>query len=243
MTAAKATALLKKNGSPDGYDTMTDEQFDEMRSEIAEAMREQVHGSHDCYWLGFYDYMFNVLKLPDNRLAPLMELVQHCGWWAAYDDTVIFQDRPQHIKLDEQNRLHCSDGPAILYRDGYTVYAWRGVRIPREWLAEPGSLTPQDALQWRNVEQRNAACQILGWDKILSALDAKVIDEDPLPQFGTLLEAELPDHGKQRFLRAKCGTGRDVVLLIDDMSINTARAAGAYTYGIPVENYNPVVRT
>ena len=117
------------------------------------------------------------------------------------------------------------------------------MRVKKEWITEKEKLDANEILNWKNVEERNAGCQIIGWGKILDAVNAKVIHSDPNPYFGTLFEADLPDHGKQRFLKAKCGTGRDVVVLVHDMNLKTAREAGAATYGVDPKDYNPTIRT
>jgi hypothetical protein len=87
---------------------------------------------------------------------------------------VVFQHRPEVIKFDDQNRLHCEDGPAIRYRDGYSVYSWHGTRIPAEWIEKKSELTAQTALTWENIEQRPCACEIIGWATILRELDSTI---------------------------------------------------------------------
>ena len=80
------------------------------------------------------------------------------------------------------------------------------------------------------------------WVNILKELDAKVIDEDGDPEIGTLLEADIPDSGKERFLQVRCGTGRDFVLPVPK-TMRTAIEANAWTYGLDVKDFQPEVRT
>jgi len=191
-----------------------------------------VYGSHEAAWLSFYDYMQNVLGVDfDGKLDGLWAVAKTCGWVSCYDTLAIVQDRPLHIKMDEDNRLHCENGPAILYDDGFAVYAWHGVRIPGEWITNKGSLTPKIALTWENMEQRRAACEILGWVHILNELDAKVLDVDPDPQIGTLVEVNIPEIGKERFIRVLCGTGREFAIPVPP-DMKTALEANAWTYDI-----------
>lgn len=191
-----------------------------------------VYGSHEAAWLSFYDYMQNVLGIDfDGKLDGLWSVAKTCGWVSCYDTLAIVQDRPLHIKMDEDNRLHCENGPAILYDDGFAVYAWHGVRIPGEWIMDKSSLTAQKALTWENMEQRRAACEILGWVHILNALNAKVIDTDPDPQIGTLVEVDIPEIGKERFIRVLCGTGREFAIPVPP-DMQTALDANAWTYDI-----------
>ena len=70
-----------------------------------------------------------------------------------------------------------------------------------------------------------------------------VIHQDANPMFGTLLEATIPgEGGPRRFLRARCGTGRDVVIPVA-IECQTARGAGAWSYGLTEAEYDPEVRT
>lgn len=78
---------------------------------------------------------------------------------------VMVCDRPVFIKRDEQGRLHSESGHAIEYKDGWGISSWHGITVPDEWMH--GTLTPEIALNWDNAEQRRAACEILGWDKVL----------------------------------------------------------------------------
>jgi hypothetical protein len=90
------------------------------------------------------------------------------------------------------------------------------------------------ALTWKNTEQRRAACEILGWETVLRELNATTIDADDDPEIGELVEVEIPDIGRERFLRVKCGTGRMFALPVPP-DMKTALAANAWGYDIPVD--------
>ena len=206
---------------------------------------EMSYGNHDASWLGFYDYFRNVCNLKVcNKLEGLIDLAKHCGWLNMYEDLVVFQHRPVEINMDDQKRIHSDHGPAIQYRDGFAIYAWHGVRIPSDWIENKTSLTPQIALKWENIEQRRAACEILGWKNILDALKAKTIDEDDDPMIGTLVEVNIPDIGKERFLKVLCGIGREFAIPVPK-NMKSAIQANAWTFGIDdVNSFEiPEVRT
>lgn len=192
---------------------------------------EMCYGSMDISWLSFYKYFIEVVVLNLEKITGLLELANHTGWYNAYEDVVVFQHRPEYIKFDEDNRLHCETGPAIRYRDGYSVYAWHGTRVPAEWIENKESLTAKIALTWENVEQRRCACEILGWVKVLSSLDCKVINSDPDPMIGDLLEVDIPDIGREKFLQVVCGTGRTFAIPVPP-EMNTALEANAWSYGV-----------
>jgi hypothetical protein len=211
------------------------------RSDILNGMS---YGCHDAAWLSFYDYFLEVCGVEECRkLEGLFELAKSCGWLSMYDELVVFQHRPTSILLDDEKRLHCEFAPAITYRDGYSVYAWHGVRIPGQWIEDKSSITPEIALHWENVEQRRAACEIIGWKNILDMLNAQVIDQDEDPMIGTLVEVDIPDIGREKFLRVLCGTGREFALPVPP-EMETALQANAWTFGMDeTEFFKPEVRT
>lgn len=105
------------------------------------------------------------------------------------------------------------------------------------------SLTPAIALKQENVEQRRAACEILGWANILRDLKAETIDADNDPEIGELVEVKLPDlANKAKFLRVRCGTGREFAIGIPP-HINKALDAQAWIVGLePKDFIRPEVR-
>ena len=154
-----------------------------------------------------------------------MEVAKNCGWVWPFARCAIITDRPTTIVFDDEKRLHCATGPAIGYRDGFTVHAWHGVRIPADWLN--GGISPKDAVTWPNVEQRRAAIEVLGWPNILSELGAKSLGGNPDPKIGELIEVQLPFEDEDGnattralFLKAQCGTGRTIFEAVDPDEID-----------------------
>ncbi len=146
------------------------------------------------------------------------------------------------IHQDEQGRLHNEKGPSISYKEGLNLYHWHGVAIPKSWIVE-NLPSPQEALELWDVERRRVACEMIGWVNIIKELDAKVIDENPDPEIGTLLEVLLPgSRKKDRFLKVRCGTGREFVIPVPPNK-RTAHGANAWTWGLDTSKYRPEVRT
>ena len=168
----------------------------------------------------------------------------HGGFRVLHPEFCIVSDFPEILKVDDQNRSHCETGPSHRWRDGWSLYHWHGVEVPGEWIEDKASLTPEIALGWDNVEQRRAACEILGWAKILTALKAKTIDKDADPEIGELIETLIPGSGKERFLRVLCGTKREFVLPVP-REMKTALQANAWTFGFDDmrQFFKPEVRT
>ncbi|WP_211091313.1 DUF6745 domain-containing protein [Pseudothauera rhizosphaerae] len=193
-----------------------------------------------CYLAAFRDVIG--LVLPEHEKFSAWESCAiEGGFRVMHEEFCIVSDRPEIIKIDAENRPHCENGPSHRWRDGWALYHWHGVSIPGEWVTgNPPSA--KDALTWPNIEQRRAACEIVGWANILRELDARVIDEDGDPEIGTLVEAHIPDSGPERFLVVRCGTGRQFALPVP-REMKTAIQSNAWTYGLNPAEFTPEVRT
>ncbi|WP_230690798.1 hypothetical protein, partial [Streptococcus pneumoniae] len=79
--------------------------------------------------------------------------------------------------------------------------------------------------------------------KILDELKAKTINRDADLEIGELVEVTIPDVGRERFLRVKCGTGRTFALPVPP-TMQTALEAQAWTWDIPASQFTvPEIRT
>jgi hypothetical protein len=184
---------------------------------------------YDCYLTAARDIL-GLRFEAHEAYAHWEQAAIHGGFRVMHPEFCMVSDFPEVLKVDAENRPHCETGPSHRWRDGWSLYHWHGVRIPGDWIENRASLTPEKALTWANVEQRRAACEILGWSAILAALDAREIDRDEDPQIGTLIEVDLPGAGREKFLRVRCGTGRDFALPVPP-AMKTALQANAWTFG------------
>jgi hypothetical protein len=163
-----------------------------------------------------------------------MALNDHVWWMYPGKDVAHVSDRPTHFRMDNENRLHCENGLAIEFIDGTGIAAWHGQTIPNEWvLGNPPSA--HEALHWPQMDQRSAACEIIGWHNILDELNAEVIHDSHDPIWGKLVEVDIPDSGKERFLDAICGTGRRFCLPVPPTINTTDEAQSILHGGLPVE--------
>jgi len=210
------------------WDQVEDQVRDQVWAQVWDQVWAQVgsaiYGSHEASWMGFYEFFRRHFGLAE-KASGLAEVTQTCGWAWPLSGAAIITDRPSVIAFDDEKRLHCATGPAIEYRDGFAVYAWHGVRIPDDWIG--GGLDAKTAVTWPNVEQRRAAIEILGWQNVLGALDAKSLGGNPDPKIGELIEVQLPfedddgnDTTRALFLKAQCGTGRTIFEAVDPDEID-----------------------
>ena len=238
---AIAAALLK--GSKFGAQVRA-QVWDQVGAQVGDQVGVAFYSQHEAGWLSWASYFHRVCNLPGaEKIEPLARIAANCGWVWFFAGAVIITDRPRILRRDDQNRLHCEDGPALEYRDGFAIHAWHRTRIPAEWVEDRASLTAKIALTWPNVDQRAAACEILGWHNIINSMNARIIDADDDPQIGRLVEIDLPDHGPQKFIHARCGTGREIAVMADARA-TTILEAQAASYGLSASDFIiPEIRT
>ncbi len=189
-----------------------------------------------CYLSAGRDILGLKLKEHENFKA-YEDCAINGGFRVLHKEFCLVSDFPEFIKVDDQNRPHSEIGASHRWRDGWELFHWHGVVITKEWVTGKKP-TASEALNWPNLEQRRAACEIVGWANILKELDAKVIDADEDPEIGTLLECDLPDSGKERFLQVKCATGRDFCLHVPN-EMKTALEAQAWMFQVDVKDFIP----
>jgi len=187
---------------------------------------------------------FNLAKLSeykclaDTHLIPRVDKLEHLynlclstGWVLPSQKACFVSARPKILRVDERGLPHCEDGPAIKYPDGFSIYAWHGVRVPKRWTQEKP--TPAEAMNTINAEQRRVACEVVGWDYIVDEYGAETIDKNVDPEIGELIWVTLPASKPEKFLRVKCGTGRDFVIPVPP-EMMTALQANAWTWGLDI---------
>lgn len=194
----------------------------------------------DCIWdyyqMAFYSIAYS--QCPDQehefgRQSFLEAFKAGLGFVITLGPALIGVCLPEAHR-DENMRIHRATGPAIVWGKE-KQYWWHGVQVPDEWIEKTDKVDASQAITWDNIEQRRALCEIIGWDKVIDSIEHTVIDTDDDPQIGVLLEANLPDHGKQKFLRVvEESTGRQFCILAPP-DVNTALDAQASINQIPKE--------
>jgi len=226
--------------------------WDRLRGQFRRPLQQQIiqigariescepwHCVWDVYLAAFYSIICAQIPNQDHWFGKIdLYPIYKAGAWALINlgGLVVVVTRPEAHR-DQQWRLHNKHGPAISWGEQKS-YWWHGAQVPEEWIIRD-ELSPAIALNWDNAEQRRAACEILGWDAILSHSGAKMLQRDDL---GELYSVDLPDAEGQQFVRVKCGTGRTFAMPVPN-SCQTAAEAVALTYGLEPKDYTPEVRT
>ena len=206
------------------WDSVGDSVWDSVRASVGAH-----YDAHETAWIMAWD-QYGISLSP--AALTMMKVSEHVWWWYPGREIVFASDRPTKIAREhDTGLLHCENGKAIEFADGTGFSAWRGQTIPDEWVTGKPP-TAAECLTWRNMDQRAAACEIVGWHNILDQLQPRVLDADEDRMIGTLVEIDLPDHGPQRLIDCICGTGRRFALLAPPEAM-TALQAQALINDVP----------
>ena len=168
----------------------------------------------------------------------------------------VVSERPSLVRAEAADpargtvRLHCADGPAMLFRDGWPVHAWHGRRVPA-WVVE--SPDAERIAAEPNVEIRRCAIESLGWSRFIR--DARlervgVPEADPGNPGQYLTLYDIPERvwgDRARLLvmtngsTERDGTRRQYAETVDGACETPVEAAG-WRVGLTAAQYAQTVR-
>ncbi|MFB2973717.1 DUF6745 domain-containing protein [Aerosakkonema sp. BLCC-F183] len=126
-----------------------------------------------------YEFGISVLNcVYDKMIWEIFQSIsKNCGCFVPCDNTCIICDRPRILSFDNQQRLHAEGAPAIQFADGYSLYAYHGVTLPKKYGNIPPNYWPASwLLKEENAELRRVLIQAIGYEKIASELGATELD-------------------------------------------------------------------
>lgn len=148
---------------------------------VGDSVWASVYGQHDAGWLSFYDFFQDIVGLREEvtPLADLIELAKSAGWALPHKNICWVSERHNLLSRDERGRLHNLAGPAVMYPDGWKIYAVHGVRVP-EWIIErPAEINVAAIESEQNAEVRRVMMELFGLGRYVSESGAEVVDVAP----------------------------------------------------------------
>jgi hypothetical protein len=83
-------------------------------------------------------------RLPPPVLAAAWETGRSVGMIWPFENLAVMCDRPSELHMNDRHLLHNAEGPAIVYRDGWRLFAWNGKAVPERWIVEPQAVPARD---------------------------------------------------------------------------------------------------
>ena len=152
---------------------------------VGDSVRDSVYGQHDAAWIAFHNFFREVCGLVEQteKLEGLSLICRNAGWFLPHQNICWISERHNICNRDDRGRLHCENGPALAYPDGWTIYAWHGVRVHYRIIEHPQDLTITEIQQEKNAEVRRVMMERYGLSRFLIDSGAKKLAED---EFGQL---------------------------------------------------------
>jgi hypothetical protein len=210
-----------------------------------EGFRYAAAGPRDLSWLAAYEYLRGVLalKAETEPLIGLSQVAANGGWWQPHARTCFLSERPEFIRTDANDRLHHESGPALRFADGFSVFAWRGVEVPR-WVIEHKARITLEAIDAQsNVQVRRCMIEIMTPQRYVAQGGAVRLAED---ETGILWRKTWLASDAWAAVEVINGTPeadgtRKHYFLQVPANLRTPREAVAWTYGIAPEAYDRLV--
>jgi len=149
------------------------------------------------------------------------------------EDLVIVSDNPVSISW-EGTQLSCGDGMAVRYADGWGLYSWRGVRVTKQIIEAPETITVAQIKAEKNAEVKRIMRERFGEGRYLQESGARLIDTDfEGARKGAAPRALLEDSEGQRWLVGTDGSTERVYYMPVDSRFKTCREAHESICGFP----------
>jgi hypothetical protein len=210
-----------------------------------EGFSHAVAGPHDLCWLSSYEYLRGVLglKAETEPLRGLWHLATDLGWIRPHAHTCWLSERPDLLCGDASDRLHSADGPALRFRDGTAIWAWRGVEVPRAIIEQPESITLDAIDRATNVEVRRCMIEIMTPQRYVARGGAVRVAEDDTGVLWRRTWLTFDAWAAVEVINATPeadGTRKHFFLQVPP-NLQTAREAVAWTYGVKPHVYDRLV--
>ena len=209
------------------------------------------YGAHDSAWIAFYTFCHEIgAGYSAKNLAVLqihVRLCQSALWIWSYRGVTIICERPTVLRLEPApfeasiQRLHASDGPAMAFGDGYSVYAVHGVRVAERVVKR--EYTASDITSELNIEVRRVMLDLYGTDRYIQEIGAKPFHRD---DWGTLYRVQ--HRGDEDLCMVRIvngtpepdGTDKDYWLRVPPTT-ETALEGVAWTYEVSPAQYAQLI--
>ena len=204
-------------------------------------------GQHDANWLGFYDFFREEAGLQNQtkKIIGLTELSKHAGWFLPHENICWVSERHSILNRDDKGRLHSFNAPAVMYPDGWAIYAVHGVRVPEYVIINPDKITVEDIETEVNAEIRRVKIDRYGQEKFLKDSNSNKIHSDNM---GTLWRKDIPNDEPIVMVELinstpePDGEFKHYFLRVPP-TITNASEAVAWTFGKTAQTYKPMMET
>src|SRR5215510_1235599 len=199
--------------------------------------------------LGVYEYLRDIggWREQTQPLLGLWAIAKSASWVVPHEHVCWIAERPDTLVTDVRGRLHCAGGPALRYRDGWSVHAWKGVEVPDWMITHPEWITPFKIGDTIEPVLRNTMIDIMTPERFITTGVVACVSKDETGvlwrkfwghrgvTIGTWSAVEVvngtPDSD---------GSHKRYILTVPP-HVRTVQEAVAWTYGLSAKQYSKLV--
>lgn len=203
-------------------------------------------GFHSSPMLGALEFLHDVCDLhrQTRSLAGLWQIGKNAAWIVPHERICWLSDRPERLEIDASGRLHCANGPALAYRDGWAVYAWKGVIVPRWIIEHPEFIGVRSIAGAVDPQVRRCMIDIFTPARFIAEGGATRVSRDETGvlwrqrwRWEAWAAVEVVNGSPE-----PDGTFKHYFLQVP-ATVRSAREGVAWTYGLTEQRYRPMIRT
>lgn len=233
---------------------------DEIEASFAKTkptFNDQLRNVYYVSWWSSYRAVFDFATTELGVVAPpdvteqftfILKAFKELHALSPYEGVCFVSEFPKSITTDDRGRLHNLTEGAIVYRDGYSLYSVKGIKIVREkshMITAPHTLTVKEIEDETNTEIRRTMMEIYGQERFLMDSKSKKVHED---DFGILYRKEIPNDEALQMVKVvnstpePDGTFKDYFIRVPPSCVR-AKEAVAWTFGMTEADYCPSIQT
>ena len=151
----------------------------QVRSQVESFVYPFLGGNFDSSYFSFYNFCNKVLKINFQQQEEwdCYLRTSDVGLIYSFKDFVVISEKPASIKMKDMV-LHNDSGAAVLYADGFSVYALNGVRVSKELVETSAEqLDPHILFKETNAEIRREIVRKIGIERVCQKLGAKTLEK------------------------------------------------------------------
>ena len=187
-------------------------------------------------------YLHNVCGAVGETAAlrGLWKIATSAGAMIPHQRVCWLSERHDTLALDINGRLHCKTGPAIRYPDGWSLYSWKGVAVPRWMIENPEQITTWKIERESNPILRHCMIDIMTPERYIAT---GAVDQIATDNVGILWRKQWGDWWNAwaavqvvNGTPEPDGTNKHYFLQVPT-EMRTPTEAVAWTYGMSAERY------
>jgi hypothetical protein len=203
-------------------------------------------GPDELASLGIYEYLRDVVGWQEQTepLRGLWAIAKSASWFVPHQHVCWIAERPDTLLTDARGRLHCADGPALRYRDGWSAHAWKGVQVPAWMIEHPEWITPFKISDTFEPVLRNTMIDIMTPERFIATGVVACVSKDDTGvlwrkfwghrgvTIGSWTAVEVVNGTPEAD-----GSHKRYILRVPS-EVRTAQEAVAWTYGLSAKQYS-----